>query len=278
MRQTTGTMLCPSCGKLISVEEERCPHCDAWRPALFGFAPGLQRLFGRQLDLPALIIGVCGLAYVSSLVLDLPAVGLSASLFDLGSPSSAALYLLGMTGGAAWAAGHWWTLFTATYLHGSIMHIVFNLTWVRSLGYDVGEDFGPARFFVIYTLAGVGGFLLSNLLAAPPTIGASGAIFGLVGARIAFGRRRGGAWGRQVSGQMWGFAGVGLVFGFLMPGINNLAHIGGFVTGYALGSVFPLAERRREGRPVLLLALGLLVLTVAGFGLSVASWLRVFLG
>src|SRR5207244_6219105 len=54
MRQTQGSMICPSCGKLIGVAEKQCPFCGARNPGLFGYAPAIQRLFGRRLDLVAL--------------------------------------------------------------------------------------------------------------------------------------------------------------------------------------------------------------------------------
>jgi rhomboid protease GluP len=174
MPRKTGAMLCPSCRKLISVDEPRCPFCGAMRPGLWGWGPTLQRLWGPQLDLVPVIVIACIVLYAVGLALD-PRGALQARGFlNLLSPSTLALYHLGMTGGLATMDTRWWTLLTAIYLHGGLLHIFFNMMWIRQLGAEAQRAFGPARFFVIFTLTGVAGFVLSNLLGARPSIGASG--------------------------------------------------------------------------------------------------------
>jgi rhomboid protease GluP len=176
--------------------------------------------------------------------------------------------MLGMTGAFAWAEGRWWTLLTAIYLHGNLLHILFNVLWIRQLGPAVEEVYGPARLFVIYTVAGVVGFVASNALGVPFTIGASGAIFGLLGAMVAYGRRRGGTFGGLVLRQYGQWALVMFILGFLMSGVNNLAHAGGFIGGLVAGWVLSLAERRSETLYDHLLAGALAVLTVIAFVLA----------
>ena len=148
-----------------------------------------------------------------------------------------------MTGGIAWQQGWWWTIFSAIYLHGSLLHIFFNLMWVRQLGPNVTEVYGPARSFIIFTVGGAAGFLASNLLSGAPTIGASGSIFGLLAALIVYGRRRRIA---MLSAQLWQWAIIMFVMGFMMSGVNNWAHLGGFAGGWARGDGHAL--RRREAR------------------------------
>lgn len=265
----TGSMLCPSCRKLIAVDEPRCPFCGALRPGLWGWGPVLQRFFGSALDLVPVLIGACAIVYAAGLLLDLGgALRGGGSLLALLSPSRWALYRLGMTGGWAKAEGHWWTVLTAIYLHGGILHLALNMLAFRNLGAEAQELFGKARFFVLFTLSGAGGFLLSNALSAHATVGASGAILGLVGARLAFARRRGGALGQFVSRQTLQWVGMLLVFGFLMPGIDNAAHVGGFAVGFVLGRRLPAAWERPEGRRMHFLALALVAVTLVGFALS----------
>ena len=91
MRQTQGAMICPNCGKLISVGEERCPFCGAWRPGLYGYAPVLQRLFGRQLDMIALIVTSCIVLYVVALALQPDAIFHMQGLLSFLSPGPRAL-------------------------------------------------------------------------------------------------------------------------------------------------------------------------------------------
>ncbi len=132
-----GSMICPNCEKLISADAERCPFCGAWRPGLYGVTPKLHRLFGRKLDLDSVIIVSCIVLYVVALALQPSAIFQWQGIFNILSPGSRALYQLGMTGGLAWQQGWWWTLLSAIYLHGGLLHIFFNLMWIRQLGPSV---------------------------------------------------------------------------------------------------------------------------------------------
>ena len=249
----------------MGVHEEKCPFCGAWRPGLFGWATVLRRSLGGRLDLFTLIVGACGTLYALALLLQPDAILQPAGLLSLLSPGSRALLQLGMTGGFAMDRGWWWTLLTAMYLHGSLLHIVFNVMWIRNLGPAVAEVYGAGRAFLLFNLAGAGGFLVSNLMSGAPTIGASGSIFGLLAALIVYGRRRGSA---GVTQQLWQWAIILGVFGFIMPGINNWAHGGGFAAGWIAAHVMDLDDDRQDSSWVLVTALALIVLTVVGVGLS----------
>jgi membrane associated rhomboid family serine protease len=259
------SMLCPHCGRLISVGEERCPFCGAWRPGLYGAAPALQKLFGRQLDVVRLITVVCVALYVVSLALDPRGIG-GGGPFNFLGPGSRALFELGMTSGPLLRHGWWWTLLTSIFLHGGLLHIFFNLMWVRNLGPAADEAWGTARTFVIFMIAGVVGFAVSDVVSGAPTIGASGSIFGLLAALIVFGRRHGHV---HLTRQLWQWAVLMFVMG-LLPGfgVNNFAHAGGFLGGWVAASVMPSDSERREGLGVQVLAVALLVVTVAGFVMS----------
>jgi rhomboid protease GluP len=273
MRQTQGAMLCPHCRKLISVSVERCPFCGTPRPGLWGFGPALSR-FLRVVDPASLLPAVCIVLYVASLLLDLRAVfRLDGGAFGLLSPGGRALRMLGSTAPVDLVAGRWWTVLTAIYLHGGLLHILFNVLWIRSLAPDVQRAFGSARFFVIWSVAGASGFLLSDGLPilgiGPPhaSIGASGSIFGLMAALIVYGRAVGAS---LMTRQLWTWALVMGFMGFLMPGVDNLAHVGGFAGGYLAASLYRTKVGRPDGSGSTLLALGLLLLTLAGFALSLA--------
>ena len=265
MRQVEGSVVCPQCGRLVGVNEDKCPFCGTWRPGLFGWATVLRRALGGRLDLFTLIVGTCGTLYALALLLQPEAVLQSSGLMSLLSPGSRALYQLGMTGGLAWQLGWWWTLLTAMYLHGSLLHVVFNVMWIRNLGPSVAEVYGQGRAFLLFNIAGVGGFLASNLATGVPTIGASGSIFGLLAALIVYGRRRGSS---MMTQQLWQWAIILGVIGFLMPGINNWAHGGGFAAGWVAAQLMNLDDDRQDNSWVLLSSLGLVVLTLIGVGLS----------
>jgi len=272
-----GAVVCPQCGRLVGVNEETCPFCGAWRPGLFGWATSLRRWLGGRLDLFSLIGVGCGTLYALALLVSVAGGGslFGGGLMSMLSPGSRALYLLGMTGGVAWDLGWWWTLLTAMYLHGSLLHIVFNVMWIRNLGPAVAEVFGPGRAFLLFNVAGAGGFLVSNVMSGVPTIGASGSIFGLLAALIVYGRRRGSS---VVTQQLWQWAIILGVFGFVMPGINNWAHGGGFAAGWVTAQVMNLDDDRQDSSWVLLTSLGLIVLTVAGVGLSFVKVSSLLLG
>lgn len=275
MRQTSGAVVCPRCGRLVDVQSPTCPNCGAWRPGLFGYGTALRRWLGGGLDLAAVITGVCVVLYVASLALD-PAAALHvASLFDILSPGSRALYQLGMTNGQLLSHGWWWTVLTAVFLHGSILHILFNMLIMRQYLPLVVQLYGGARAFVVFVVAGAAGFVLSDVATGSATIGASGSIFGLLAALIVYGRRSGHSY---ITQQLWGSAIVMFLFGFLMPSVNNWAHGGGFAAGWVAAEAMAFASDRREGLGVIALAAVLALATLAGFVLSFVNVTGMLIG
>jgi rhomboid protease GluP len=265
-RKTEGAIVCPHCGKLISVSEPTCPFCGAWRPGLYGWAPALQNLFGQRLNLVSIIVTSCIALYAASLLLQ-PEEAFSGrgGVLSLLSPGRRALMQLGSTGWPTWHLGWWWTVFTAIFLHGSLLHIFFNVMWIRDLGPVVTELYGPARAFVIFMIAGATGFLVSNLASGAPTIGASGSIFGLLAALIVYGRRSGSS---MMSTQIWQWAIVLFFMGFVLPSVNNWAHGGGFAGGWLAATFMRQHHERRESTAMFLIALLLIGVTAVGVVLS----------
>lgn len=258
-------MICPGCGKLIGVSEPECMFCGRKNPSLFGYAPAIQRLFGNQLDLVPAIVVTCVTLYVVSLVLQPEAIFRMGGLFDLLAPGTRALYQLGMTSRMVMLDGWWWTVFTAIFLHGGILHIFFNMMWVRNLGPGVTEVYGPARAFVIFMISGALGFVLSDFAGGHPSIGASGSIFGLLAALIVYGRKHGGS---AFTAQLWQWAILMFAMGFLMSGVNNWAHAGGFAGGWGVAQLMRFDHEKRESLGVQLLAIALILVTLLGFVLS----------
>jgi rhomboid protease GluP len=267
MRKRTGAVVCPECGKLVDVSEPKCPYCGRPAPGLFGYGPVLQRLLGG-FDLSFAIVAACTALYVVALLIHPGTILRMAGLFDILAPTNDALIKLGMTGRSVVAYGHWWTLLTAVFLHGSLLHLLFNMAIGRRYLADVVHLYGPPRAWVIFIVAGVVGFALSSLATDVPTIGASGSIFGLLGALIVYGRR---THQHAVAQQLWMSAGVMFLFGFLMPSVNNWAHAGGFAGGFVAAEAVSFAGRR-ESRTLLAVAWGSLLLVVLAFGLQLSWW------
>jgi rhomboid protease GluP len=191
--------------------------------------------------------------------------------FNILSPGTRALVLFGASGEIpVFVLGSWWTVLSATWLHGGLLHILFNMMWVRDIGPSTADVIGPARTVIIYVISGVCGFLLSSAAGAylPPipllrgaslTVGASASIFGLLGALVHYGRKSGSS---LIHTQEKQWALNMFVYGLVMPGIDNFAHAGGFVGGYAMSALFnPLTKER--GDHLLIAALCLLATFLA---------------
>lgn len=266
-RKTTGAILCPSCGRLTNADAPVCLICGRRNPGMWGFAGPFRAIF-RHRSFTTLVTAACVALYVVSLVFDPLGALRPRGPFDVFSPTDSALRRLGWTSGTAMAYGEWWTLVTAIYLHGNLLHILFNVLWIRQLGPAVEELYGSARFFVIFTIAGVAGFVVSDVVTGYPTVGASGSIFGLLGAMVAFGRRRGGVFGSLVIRQYGQWALLLFIMGFVMSSVNNFAHAGGFVGGLMAGLVLSFEDGRAETIVDRLLATICIVATIAAFGLA----------
>ncbi|MDZ7316384.1 MAG: rhomboid family intramembrane serine protease [candidate division KSB1 bacterium] len=272
-RKTTGSILCPSCGKLVSVNAKECIYCGRKYPGLWGFGPALQKLFGLG-SVTSILIVVNVVLYIIALLLRPAALLQIRDIFSIFSPDITILYKLGMTGSFALSQGRWWTLITAAYLHGGLLHILFNMLWLRQLGTMVEGLYGSARTFLIFTAAGVVGFVFSNMAGIDFTLGSSGAVFGLLGALVYYGRRRGGFLGTLLYRQVGTWAIVLFAFGFLTPGVNNMAHAGGFLGGLLAALMMGFNEHKAETTAHRLAALAVVVLTIVCFGLAVAEWVR----
>ncbi len=267
-------VLCGACRRLVSRSARVCPHCGARMPALLGANGPLQRAF-RDLDMTALLINISISAYLVSLMATFAtepqALFEPRDWFSIGAPGRKATFLLGETSGPSLFAGRAWTLLNASYLHYGILHIGFNLMWLRQLGQLAQGLLGPARLFVLFTVSGLGGFLLSDLVSGAPTAGASCGLFGLMGALVVFGRRRGGVQGRALFEGALRWAVMGTLYSFMLGGVNHLGHGGGFVAGALAALAMPKHEGQHESRGVQLLALALAGLTALSMGTGLIS-------
>jgi rhomboid protease GluP len=132
------------------------------------------------------------------------------------------------------AQGQSWRLFTATFLHADILHLIFNLYALIALGKHIEGYFGHGRFLVIYVLAGLWGSLASYLTSPEISVGASGSIFGLAGAAAVYFwrfRENFGDAGRAILRNVLTVIAFNLFFGFTNPQIDNAGHIGGLIGG-----------------------------------------------
>lgn len=241
------SILCPNCRKLISIDQSPCPYCGIKNP---GSRWKHNPWTGGNMDADQFIRSVMvlsGAMFILSILMSPGSTRLSMNPLDFLSPGNRSLLLLGATGTIPIDQFHrWWTLLSANFLHGSILHIVFNMIALKQIAPLVFQEYGGHRTVSIYILSGVGGYLASYAAGIAFTLGASAAVCGLIGAALYFGKSRGGHFGQAVYQQVGGWAVGILIFGFLFPGINNWAHGGGFVSGVALAYVLGYHEKRPE--------------------------------
>lgn len=251
-RQTTGSVVCASCGYLVGVNDPTCYNCGRRYPGLWGFAPMLRSL-GQDLGFVPFVIGLCAVLYVVGLVFS-GGTAFGGGLFSFLSPSGFVLLILGASGQVpVFGLDRWWTVLSASWLHGGLLHILFNMLWVRQLAPATADLYGPGRMMIIYTLSGVTGFGLSSVMGyyffglpllggAAFTLGASAPIFGLLGALVYYARRTGSS---LVGATALQYAAILFAFGLFMNGVDNYAHAGGFAGGWLVARWLDPMTRER---------------------------------
>jgi rhomboid protease GluP len=276
-RQKTGSVVCSSCGHLVGVKDDACYNCGRRNPGLWGFGRALRSL-GHDMGFVPFVTGMCVVVYALTLLASRGQIGFN-GIFSFLSPNQQALVAFGASGSIpVFRLDRWWTVLSAGYLHGGLLHIFFNMYWIRQLAPTVGELYGPGRMVIVYTAGSVLGFLFSSfaglVLPGVPfiggaglTVGASAAVFALFGSLVYYGRRAGSS---HIGNQARSLALVLLLFGFMMPGVDNWAHGGGFIGGYLMSRwLDPLTTERVDHMAWAVVCLALSVLSVV---VSVGHW------
>jgi membrane associated rhomboid family serine protease len=212
------TPICPACMKADHIGFQ-CPTCAGENTQrIRNFQP-------KKAVVTNFIIGICVAVFVWGEI----------SGFNL--PAYFAL-----AGYAIDPMGEYYRFITAMFLHGSIMHIVFNMLILHNLGNVLEPGLGVKRFVLLYFASGLGGGIASITFNNPLvfSVGASGAIFGLMGAFAVLSRDF-----RFDNRQIMILIGINLVIGFVVPGIDWMAHLGGLVTGAVLATIFQRVPIRR---------------------------------
>jgi membrane associated rhomboid family serine protease len=139
--------------------------------------------------------------------------------------------------------GEWWRLATAAFLHGSLLHIAFNMYVLFVLGPTLERILGHGRFIILYALAAFGGAVASYVLSDVRTVsvGASGAIFGLMGALVIAGQRL-----KYDIRQVLILLAINVVIGFIAPNVDWRAHLGGLVTGAIVAAIMVLPKKQHR--------------------------------
>src|SRR5688500_10997059 len=231
----------------------------------------MLRALGGDMGFVPFVIGTCVILYALTLVASQGNIGMS-GLFSFFSPSRQALFLFGASGAVpVFAADRWWTVLSAAWLPGGALHLLVDMMWVRQLAPPIADLYGPGRVLIISTAAAIGGFALSSvageylpdllfLRGGQFTVGASAPIFGLLGALVYYGRRSG---SRMVGSEALSYALMLGVFGFIMPGVDNYAHAGGFGGGWLAAQLLdPLKPERIDHIAIAVVCLAASILSI----------------
>ena len=240
--------MCPACRALVPRGARNCPECGAELKTVS--TPGVSRLFANVFPgvsaATALILLVNGFWFILMIMAQIKSGGQSGGLF-----ASFGVELLVRFGAGLsfyWpdfgTGGEWWRVITPIFLHGGLLHFFFNSFVLLQLGPIVESLYGTPRFWVIYLSCGIAGSATSQFTRPVLTVGASGAILGLMGLLLVFGWRHGGALGQTLKSAMIRYGIYILVFSLLFPNIDHLNHLGGLVCGALLALVMPTGEFR----------------------------------
>ncbi|GAA4918886.1 rhomboid family intramembrane serine protease [Streptomonospora salina] len=222
--------ICPDCTNDAPVGQH-CPECVA--EGNRNLRRSRTVLGGRVASRPTVtwvLLALMGAGFAAQLAL--PGQGLAAGF--------------GMYGPMAVFEGQWYRLLTSAFLHGGVMHLLFNGFALYIVGRQVETVLGHARYAALWVLSALGGSVLSLLL-EPETlsVGASGAIFGLFGAIFVIGRKL------QIDTRfIVGLLAVNLLITFVVPNIAWAGHLGGLGVGLLMGAAYaylPLGGKRPGG-------------------------------
>jgi membrane associated rhomboid family serine protease len=247
--------MCPHCRAFITTSDKVCPYCNE--------AVTPPRRVERESSGPILGGLIPNVGYLTILIL----------IINSGLYLATALYstkggrgnFINLDTGTLILFGakffhpelgppQWWRLLTAGFLHGGILHILMNSWVLFDLGAQIEELYGNARMLVIWFVSTVVGFYASAVWnPATPSVGASAALFGLVGAMLALSVRYKGAMADLIRGVYMRYLVYLLLFSFL-PGIDMAAHVGGLAGGFATAYIAgrPEYQRMRPRKPVTL--------------------------
>jgi rhomboid protease GluP len=141
--------------------------------------------------------------------------------------------------------GEYYRLFTAMFLHGGLVHISFNMYALKAVGPLIEDIYGKMKFTVIYVLGGLVSTLFSYLLSPGISVGASGAIFALLGSTLVFAFKMRRAIRKGFLSSIIQVIAINLILGFTVSNIDNYGHIGGLIGGILISLILPIPEKKK---------------------------------
>jgi len=236
--------LCPVCGALVGTKATRCHECGAnLRFSLAALSKHLSGLFGENEAPVTTALLIANILMLGVSWLSFAAIGEGGGLRILWGLVGEPQYRLGASFGyAIFYLNEWWRLITAMFLHAGLVHIGFNMMALMQLGPPLEELYGSARYLFFYVVTGAFGYL-GSAATGHFSLGASGALLGLVGLLLAITTKRGGAYMRDLRARLITDMVILFALGFSgFMAMDNFAHGGGLAAGFVLGKLF--ADRK----------------------------------
>lgn len=239
--------MCPECRTLVPSSTSVCPDCGIRISASRSRPTGntLAKLFPGLGSTTSMILIVNGLLFFLIMLAQIRSGYSGFGGFDgellirFGSGFNRRV----MLSDGIITGGEWWRWITPIFLHGGLLHVAFNSMVLIQVGQLVEELYGSKRFWVIYLLCGISGAGLSQMVRPVNTVGASGAILGLIGLLMVYGWRSKDAFGERLKGMMLRFVIFVTIIG-LFFNTDHLNHFGGLICGALLAFVVPTGEDR----------------------------------
>jgi rhomboid protease GluP len=279
--------LCPACGTLVGATAGKCHQCGANMTFSFAAASkSLGRWMPQTSPVTYAMLAICcvmyGLAFVITMKVS-GGEGVGGGIMNLGGVANQVNIRLGESLPLPFNLVQPWRFVTAVFLHASLIHIGFNMWVLMDIGPMVEELYGSARYLFLYVATGVAGYILSSFAgsirlpgAGGFSVGASGALLGLIGVLLAATTGRKGMAAQALRGALIRWLIYIAVMGLLFAGIDNYAHFGGLAAGYLLGRLMPdrtpadVSERHRAD----LLGWATGIAVAVSFGFMVVNYLQ----
>jgi membrane associated rhomboid family serine protease len=264
--------ICDSCGQVIDRNERLCPHCDekvaSWGVKLSGKL--LERWLPQTGALTGALLVINGLIFIYTTFMTDKLWGIS---------GYSAIHFGANYGPLMTAGGEWWRLLSYNFIHvGGLIHVGFNLFALAYIGPIVEEWYGSSRAAILFVMTGIVGGLASHMFSPlAPSGGASGAVLGMIGAGVAAGHLSGNRAGMEMRNSLLKWVVYCVIFGLVVAGIDNAAHMGGLGAGVVLGVGMrkPRNESLREKwafRGMAFVAVGLCALSLVLASVSFAGY------
>lgn len=293
MSQHTDLVPCSNCGAPVLTNLAECMFCEQKDPGKVGAnALGLrwlklkysvlkqQRELTDSIRLPSwmqpldeigattnFLIAICVGLYLVALLADAVSTG---DLISNGflAPSNQILARMGTAGRWGVSNGRAWGVITAIYLHGGVLHLLGNMVVLWRFGNSVDNLFGRNQYFLIFTFSGLAGSLLTTMRGTQFAVGASGAIFGLLGALIVYWAQDGSPYAKKMMQQIAIYTLVIFIFGASTSNVDNTGHLGGFIGGVGIAYVLRTQLYRTPETLFARAAQACVGLTIVAFTLS----------